>query len=182
MHESGSFPQQKANKFRKPVFVLWLFNDLLSLKTDVNVTTVSYKQKSYWRKEQDPVPDLCFLILRLLDAQFYSVTSSNTWWRGRENNRRALAFTGRLQLRENDKEGCSFADKFAGPMQKKSLQYIKGSWRHIPPTMLNFYQLHNVLIVKSIASFAERKVCIFSLFSGFLSIFLWFFYCQPRRR
>jgi len=41
--------------------------------------------------------------------------------------------------------------------------------------MLNFYQLHNVLIVKSIASFAERKVCIFSLFSGFLSIFCGFF-------
>jgi hypothetical protein len=56
---------------------------------------------------------------------------------------------------------------FAGPMQKKSLQDLKGSWQNIPPTMLNFNQLHNVLIVKSIASFSERKVCIFSLFSGF---------------
>jgi hypothetical protein len=71
-----------------------------------------------------------------------------------------------LQLRANDKEGCSFAEEFAGPMQNKSFQYIKGSWQHIPPTMLNFYQLHNVLIVKSIASFSERKVSIFSLFSG----------------
>ncbi len=166
MHESGSFLQKKAKEFRKPVIVLWLFNDLLALKTDVNVTTVSYKQKSYWRKEPDPVPDHCFLILRLLDAEFYSVTSSNTWWRGREKNRRALACTERLQLRANDKEGCSFAEEFAGPMQNKSFQYIKGSWQHIPPTMLNFYQLHNVLIVKSIASFSERKVSIFSLFSG----------------
>ncbi len=44
--ESGIFPKQKIFKKTLISTVLWLINDLLSLKTNVNVPTVSNKQKN----------------------------------------------------------------------------------------------------------------------------------------
>jgi hypothetical protein len=47
--ESRSFRQLKKQKIKKTLIstVLWLHNDLLSVKTDVNVPTGSNKQKKF---------------------------------------------------------------------------------------------------------------------------------------
>ncbi len=65
LYRSGSF-HKPGEKFWNPFIsiTLWLLNDLLSLKTVVNVPSVSNKQNfvkkhilvSHWRKEKDPDP------------------------------------------------------------------------------------------------------------------------------